>query len=87
MCGSTVHHYSGTRNQLSKSRQGKCSGMSNFRQAYYGKLGYKGTEGKLEVLLDEKKVKDLNKLKLFAEYGLLDRGPSRLLLWGYLSRE
>lgn len=60
--------------------------MSNFRQAYYGKLGYKGAEGKLEVLLDEKKVKDLNKLKLFAEeFGVL--ASHRLLLWGYLSSE
>lgn len=60
--------------------------MSNFRQAYYGKLGYKdkGAEGKLEVLLDEKKVKDLNKLKLFAEeFGVL--ASHRLALWGYLS--
>lgn len=57
--------------------------MSNFRQAYYGKLGYKA-EGKLEVLLDDKKVKDLNKLKLFAEeFGVL--ASHRLALWGYLS--
>lgn len=58
--------------------------MSNFRQTYYGKLGYKGAEGKLEVLLDEKKVKDLNKLKLFSEeFGVLS--SHRMHLWGYLS--
>lgn len=60
--------------------------MSNFRQTYYGKLGYKGAEGKLEVLLDEKKVKDLNKLKLFAEEFMVLTGH-RLSLWGYLSSE
>lgn len=60
--------------------------MANFRQSYYGKLGYKGAEGKLEVLLDEKKVKDLNKLKLFAEeFGVLS--SHRLQLWAYLSSE
>lgn len=52
--------------------------MHNFRQAYYGKLGYKGAEGKLEVLLDEKKVKDLNKLKSFAEVRLLT--PDQVIL-------
>lgn len=60
--------------------------MSNFRQTYYGKLGYKGAEGKLEVLLDEKKIKDLNKLKLFAEDFLVP-ASHRMLLWGYLSSE
>lgn len=62
--------------------------MNNFRQTYYGKLGYKGVEekGKLEYLLSEKKVKDLNKLKLFAEeYGI--HSTQRLALWSYLSSE
>lgn len=61
----------------------------NFRQTYYGKLGYKGVEekGKLEYLLSEKKVMDLNKLKLFAEeYGVhVCHSTQRLALWSYLS--
>lgn len=60
--------------------------MSNFRQTYYGKLGYKGVEekGKLEFLLDERKVKDLGKLKLFAEEFTV-HSSHRLTLWSYLS--
>lgn len=61
--------------------------MSNrLRQTYYEKLGYNlASKKNLEILLDENKIKDLSKLKLFSEINTIQSSQQRIVLWGYLS--